>query len=321
MNVLIVHAHHEPKSFCSALSNQAAATLRTLGHSVTISDLYAMHFNPVSDRRNFTTVHDPNYLKQQLEERHASDHHGFAPDLETEIQKLEAADLLIFTFPLWWFGLPAILKGWVDRAFPMGRIYGDGKLYENGLGKARKRALAIFTTGGPPDAYSGFGANPAMDHTLAPIYHGIFWFNGFLPLDPFIAYSPVRISDDQRHAYLHQLDQRLQHIDSETPRTLPPLRDFPNFGKDSHKRFMVTVTRPNKPDATFLSLIPAEAQYLAELKRAGHLLTAHLPTPEATPWHAFLHFRAKDAAEVQSHLKGLPLAPYLTFEITELAQI
>src|SRR5690348_10361819 len=114
MNVLIVHAHHEPKSFCSALSRQAAQTLRNLGHAVTVSDLYAMNFNPVSDRRNFTTVHDPDYLKQQFEERHASDNHGFAPDLEAEIQKLEAADLLLFTFPIWWFALPAILKGWVD---------------------------------------------------------------------------------------------------------------------------------------------------------------------------------------------------------------
>ncbi|MBA3832184.1 MAG: NAD(P)H-dependent oxidoreductase, partial [Chthoniobacterales bacterium] len=48
MNVLIVHAHHEPKSFSSALARHTAETLRRLGHSVEISDLYAEHFNPVS---------------------------------------------------------------------------------------------------------------------------------------------------------------------------------------------------------------------------------------------------------------------------------
>ena len=73
MNVLIVHAHHEPKRFSSALSRQAQETLRSIGHEVTVSDLYAEGFDPVSDRRNFQSVFDANYLKQQNEERHASD--------------------------------------------------------------------------------------------------------------------------------------------------------------------------------------------------------------------------------------------------------
>src|SRR5450432_813587 len=110
MKVLIVHAHHEPKSFCSALYRRAVDTLTNAGHEVVTSDLYAMGFDPVSDRRNFTSVADPDYLKQQMEERLASDDSGFAPALEAEITKLEACDLLIFTFPLWWFALPAILK-------------------------------------------------------------------------------------------------------------------------------------------------------------------------------------------------------------------
>lgn len=136
MRVLIVHAHHEPKSFSSALARQASETLRAASHDVVVSDLYAERFDPVSDRRNFTSVHDPAYLKQQLEEREATRVGGFAPALEAEIQKLEWCDLLIFNFPLWWFGMPAILKGWVDRTFAMERIYGGAKLYENGLGQA-----------------------------------------------------------------------------------------------------------------------------------------------------------------------------------------
>jgi NAD(P)H dehydrogenase (quinone) len=174
MNVLIVHAHHEPKSFSSALSRQAAETLRSAGHEVTVSDLYAEGFDPVSDRRNFQSVFDANYLKQQNEERHASDVNGFAADLEREIARLEACDLLIFSFPLWWFGMPAILKGWVDRAFPMERVYGGAKLYENGLGQSKKRAMVIFTVGGGAEAYSGRGVNPPLESVLAPIEHGVF---------------------------------------------------------------------------------------------------------------------------------------------------
>ena len=59
---------------------------------------------------------DP-FFKQQQEELYADEHLGFAPEIEAEIQKLERCDLLVFSFPLWWFGLPAILKGWVDRVF------------------------------------------------------------------------------------------------------------------------------------------------------------------------------------------------------------
>src|SRR5262245_66502613 len=64
MRVLIVHAHHEPKSFCSALFRQAVQTLSEAGHEVVISDLYSERFDPISDRRNFSSVFDAGYLKR-----------------------------------------------------------------------------------------------------------------------------------------------------------------------------------------------------------------------------------------------------------------
>ena len=113
MNVFIVLAHAEPRSFNGALYDVAREALGAAGHDVVTSDLYAMGFDPVSDRRNFTTVRDPDYLKQQAEESHATKTGGFAADVEAEIAKIEACDLMIWQFPLWWFGLPGILKGWV----------------------------------------------------------------------------------------------------------------------------------------------------------------------------------------------------------------
>lgn len=58
-----------------------------------------MRFNPVSDRRNFMSVKDPDYFKQQLEERYATEVGGFIPEVEAEIQKLEWCDLMIWQFP------------------------------------------------------------------------------------------------------------------------------------------------------------------------------------------------------------------------------
>ena len=93
-------------------------------------------------------IWNPDHLKLQLEELHATEANGFSDLIEAELQKLEWRDLTIWRFPLWWFGLPAPPKGWVDRVFAMGRTYGGGHIYETGVFRG-KRALLSLTTGGP----------------------------------------------------------------------------------------------------------------------------------------------------------------------------
>src|SRR5215469_18028323 len=77
LRFFIVHAHHEPTSFNGAMTREAVAALQAAGHEVVVSDLYAMGFDPVSDRRNFVTVANPERLRQQSEEAYASEHDGF----------------------------------------------------------------------------------------------------------------------------------------------------------------------------------------------------------------------------------------------------
>jgi NAD(P)H dehydrogenase (quinone) len=274
-----------------------------------------MAWNPISDRGNFSTVVDPVYLKQQVEEQHASKEAGFTTLVESEIQKLEACDLLIFSFPLWWYGLPAILKGWVDRVFAMGRIYGGGKYYENGLGKAQKRAMVIMTTGGSAASFSQFGTNLSLDRVLAPIEHGIFWFNGFLPLDPFVAWNPARMSPEERQALLFRLDERLRRLEHETPRQFPLRGDFGADGLDKKRRFLVLATRH---DGTPHLLFPTSFEIeLAELKRAGLLLRSHWGTSERGPGKGILVFREASSELVRRRLSDLGLAAFYDFEVVE----
>jgi NAD(P)H dehydrogenase (quinone) len=216
MNILIVFAHPEPKSFNGAMFETAKRALEAAGHTVTVSDLYRMGFNPVSGRHNFLSVKDPEYLKLQVEESHASEHHSFTPDLEDEMRKVEGCDLMILQFPLWWFGLPAILKGWVDRVMAMGRTYGHGKIYESGQFRG-KRALLSLTTGGPAQAYVKGGFNGDMDAILRPIQRGILQFLGFDVLAPQIYYGPVRASEGTRQTWLAAWQERLLQIDDEAP--------------------------------------------------------------------------------------------------------
>ena len=216
MKIFIVFAHAEPHSFNGAMFRFAEDALKGAGHAVTVSDLYAMKFDPVSDRRNFTTVKNPEFFKQQIEEMHATEVGGFAPDVEGELRKMEACDLMIWQFPLWWFGLPGILKGWVDRVFAMGRTYGGERFYENGMFKG-KRALLSLTTGGPEAVYEKGGWNGEIHAILRPIQRGILRFTGWEVLAPNIVYAPVRVSDEQRQTSLKAWEARLLGIGNEHP--------------------------------------------------------------------------------------------------------
>lgn len=216
MRVLVVYWHPEPQSFNAAMFHMACATLMAAGHEVKTSNLYEMNFDPVSSQKNFTTVKDPTYLKLQLEEMNATELGCFAEDVENEISKIEWCDLMIWQFPLWWFGLPAVLKGWVDRVFAMGRVYGYGHIYETGVFRG-KQALLSLTTGGPEEAYHKCAFNGDINGILRPIHRGILQFVGFDVLKPHIVYGPVHMVDEQRKVVLDAYATRLQGIHTESP--------------------------------------------------------------------------------------------------------
>jgi NAD(P)H dehydrogenase (quinone) len=117
MNVFLVFAHAEPRSFNGALFRTAQDTLRAAGHGVTVSDLYAMKFDPVSDRRNFVSIKNSEFFKQQVEEMHATEVGGFAPDVEAELGKMEACDLMIWQFVTSAIFCPAMLATSMNDRF------------------------------------------------------------------------------------------------------------------------------------------------------------------------------------------------------------
>jgi putative NADPH-quinone reductase len=214
MKVLLVYAHPEPLSFNSAMFAKASETLLAAGHEIQVSDLYQMNFRATSDQANFTKLQNPEFFKQQIEELHATEHGYFAADIAAEQEKLEWCDLMIWQFPLWWFGVPGILKGWVDRVFAMGRTYGQGKLYENGIFRG-KRAMLSLTTGGYESDYLADGFQGDLAGILRPIHRGIFEFTGFTVLEAQTVYGPARLQPDQRDAELERWQKRLLLIETE----------------------------------------------------------------------------------------------------------
>lgn len=215
--ILIIHAHPEPQSFCSSLKNTAVEHFTAAGAEVQVSDLYAMGFQPVGDRHDFLSLSNPEFFKYQQEQVNAFQHQLFEPGIQSEMDKLEWCDTLVFNFPLWWFGLPAILKGWVDRVFAMGFVYGAGKgVYENGYYR-HKKAFLTLTTGGPAIAYGPSGKNGSIDTILYPIQHGMLYFCGMQVLPPFISYAPARSSEEERALELLRYEEHLAALEQATP--------------------------------------------------------------------------------------------------------
>lgn len=114
MRVLWVSAHPDPRSLNGALRDHGVSVLRAHGHSVRESDLYAMGWDPVVRHSDFS--HDPAERLDVLgESQRALEDGSLREDIRAEHEKIRWADTLVVQFPLWWFGMPAILKGWFDR--------------------------------------------------------------------------------------------------------------------------------------------------------------------------------------------------------------
>ena len=223
MNVLIVLGHPERKSFNGALKERAAEVLAKAGHGVRVSDLYAMGFEARLDRADVTTARDPAFFHPIREQAHAWKQDSFAADIKGEIEKLTWMDLLIIQCPVWWFGLPAVVKGWLDRVFVPGFTYGRGKWYETG-GLAGKRALLSMTVDATPRSYGPRGRYGRMDVVLWPILESL-RFVGLDVLEPHVAYE-VSGSAEGRAQTLERYAARLAAIEGERPVFFHPLGDY-----------------------------------------------------------------------------------------------
>lgn len=156
MRAHIVLAHPEPKSFNGHLAGISERVLGRAGYTTTLSDLYAMDFDPREGAHHYAARDNAEVFHTQSEQRFNADNDTMPPEVSAEVGNLLASDLLVVHFPLWWFGMPAILKGWIDRVFVYGRMYRSVMRYDTGI-CAGKKMIACVTTGASEDscAYNG----------------------------------------------------------------------------------------------------------------------------------------------------------------------
>lgn len=188
MNVLIILAHPERKSFNGGLVDVAVKQLVSEGHIVEVDDLYAEQFDPVERAEHYShQAIEENYF-YPLNEQRAHYQQGKLPlDVERELARLEWADLVIIQFPLWWHGQPAILKGWFDRVLVYGGRYTSRMRYDHGYYRGKQAMLSV-TTGSPEEAFQPFGRAGNMVHWLWPM-HASLYYVGFDVLAPQASYG------------------------------------------------------------------------------------------------------------------------------------
>lgn len=179
---------------------------------MTVSDLYGQGFNPLAQKWDFVTT-SGGHFNYMLEQRHAARLDlAFSPDILAEIQKVKAAELVIFVTPDWWLSVPAILKGWFDRVLAMGVAWDTGKIYEKGLMRG-KQAMMIMAAGGPANFYTADGRHKATPkQILHPINYGTLAFCGFDVHEPYIAFNVLGLDDAGKAKALTDLQFRLQHL-------------------------------------------------------------------------------------------------------------
>jgi len=161
MHALIVFAHHDPKSLTHSVAQQIAEGLGDAeGHSFEMADLWAEGFDPCFGAADIA-VHRTRVAPPA--------------DVLAEQARIDRADALVLVYPVYWWSMPALLKGWIDRVFSNGWAFdfqADAKL-EKKLGRLGVHLVGI--AGADADTYQRHGYREAMK---TQIDHGVFDYCG-----------------------------------------------------------------------------------------------------------------------------------------------
>ena len=219
MKAHVILAHPETKSFNGRLAELSRATLEAAGYKVTLSDLCAMGFDPCEGPQHYGDRADRERFHAQTEQRYNAEHHSTPADVVEEQERLLGCDVLVVHFPLWWFGPPAILKGWMDRVFVYGAVYRGAMRYDAGICRGKKM-LACITTGASAESCSYNGREGDTRLMAWPIVFP-FRYIGFDVLQPVIFHgvggvASIEVGDDgmsETDRYVEQWGEILRDLE------------------------------------------------------------------------------------------------------------
>lgn len=222
--ILIVSSHpNVGKSFNHRLIQAAKDALEEDGCAVVVNDLVAINFNPVGGPHDFVDIQNEEFFDYQMEQKHASLEHRYAPDVQHQMDLLTWCDVVIHQYPIYWWNLPAIHKGWLDRVLGYYYCYGGGNSHLLG-----KKWMCSVTTGGPTQYQltgvipgPGFPPVPEMMMSFA---HATPKMINMDTLPMFVCGGPGKYSEDDRQILVNEYINHLRRYVSNTLDVLPPPR-------------------------------------------------------------------------------------------------
>lgn len=252
MRVLWVLAHPNPASLNAAIRTRAVARLRAAGHEVVESDLAAMGWDPRASAADVRLTPRPGEPLSALARR-GVEAGALAPDIAEEHRKIRWADTIVLQFPLWWYGPPALLKGWLDRVLVDGFAIGDPDpatgypvIYGAGAALAGRRALIVTTAGDPASALGPRGIDGEIDELMFPITHGALHYAGIRAHRTHLIAGVHGLGADGIEAEILRLLARLDRLEDEPP---IPYRELADGDYDAELRLRDGLEGHIRPDA------------------------------------------------------------------------
>ena len=204
MHAHFVLAHPEAKSFNGHLVRTGMELLKADGWSTSLSNLYAMGFDPCERAEFYADRAEGGRFDVQLEQRHATETGTLPKEVQDELNCMDRADLLILQYPMWWHMPPAILKGWFDRVWAYGSAYSSSKRFEDGRFVGRRAMLSV-TVGTSRETYEYNGRSGDISLLLWPINFNLAYL-GFTVLTPFVTYG---VEAGLRYSTSEEIESRL----------------------------------------------------------------------------------------------------------------
>lgn len=224
---LIVFAHPNLKSYCGALRDTSIQQFNRIGVNVMQSDLYQMNFNPVLTFGSYNPAGTSNVnINEQVKQ--AIVNNNIDTVLQAEIDKVKAADYLIFIAPTWWGTFPAIMKGWLERVLAPG-VAAD--LPHNMYKKAYflgKKSMIVTTTGFGREYFSKEGKHSSgqtLEENYWHIINGVFAYCGMDTLPLVACYGMDNSTEKQRKDHIEVLRRAIEDIEKTKPIYCPLLHD------------------------------------------------------------------------------------------------
>lgn len=190
-----------------------------------LTDLQAIDFNPVASSADFGSRSRPEYLVYSLEQRHAWQTRTIDPQIAAEVEAVRNADLLVLVFPIFWYSVPAQLKGWIERVFLSGVFYGGRRVYDHG-GMRGKHAMVVASLGGREHMFGPDAIHGDLKGMLRHLLQGTLGYVGYSVYEPFFAYHVPYVDNTERTSMLTKLSHEISSIGGREVLPMPSLDDF-----------------------------------------------------------------------------------------------